>query len=263
MLDAVGYLRLNWVRATMPRVATAYLGAIAGAEVLVARGDVGVGIACDAVLIVALLNHYVWLGARPQRRVLVALALLPLLRLLSVTMTVPEAPYFDRYLLTGLPLLAAACLTARALGLTPGDLGLRLKRWPAQVAITLTGVPLSLAAYVLVHPQPLIARFDGPHLAAAAATLGVCVALVEELVFRGLLQHVASPLFGRLGLLFSAAAFVSMYTGSSSPSYAAFMGVVGLFFGWCVQRTGSLWGVVLAHGGLIVGMTCVWPFIWS
>ena len=109
--------------------------------------------------------------------------------------------------------------------------------------------------------QPLIARFDGPYLAAAATTLGVCVGLAAELVFRGLLQHVASPLFGRLGLLWSAAAFASMYTGSLSPSYVAFMGVVGLFFGWCVQRTGSLWGVVLAHGGLIVGMTCVWPFV--
>jgi membrane protease YdiL (CAAX protease family) len=42
-----------------------------------------------------------------------------------------------------------------------------------------------------------------------------------------------------------------MYMGSLSLSYVLFIGLVGLFFSWCVKRTGSIWGVVLAHSLLI------------
>ena len=50
-----------------------------------------------------------------------------------------------------------------------------------------------------------------------------------------------------------------MHLGSLSPGYVLFMLLVGLFFAWCVDRTGSLWGVAVAHGFLVIGMLLVIP----
>lgn len=249
---------------SMPLLATVYLAAVAAVEIIVARGGTVVGIAGDALLVLLLLNHYVWLGPKARRHIFPVLALLPLLRVLSVTMPFQDAPYMYWYLLTGLPLLLAAIVTARVLGFTPADLGLRSTPWPLQGLIALSGLPLSAAAYVLVHPQPLVPRFDAPDTAVAIAILIVCVGFTEEFLFRGLLLHAASSVFvlDGVGLVWNALAFATLYIGSLSPSYVAFMGVVGLFFAWCARRTGSLWGVVCAHSALIVGLLCVWPLVW-
>jgi membrane protease YdiL (CAAX protease family) len=83
----------------------------------------------------------------------------------------------------------------------------------------------------------------------------------EELIFRGLLQHVLIEVFGPVGLLWSTGIYASLYISSLSVAYVLFIGLVSLFFGWCVRRTGSLWGVVAAHSGVAVGMACVWPFV--
>jgi membrane protease YdiL (CAAX protease family) len=63
-------------------------------------------------------------------------------------------------------------------------------------------------------------------------------------------------------MLYSSILFATMYIGSLSLSYVIFMGLVGLFFSWCVYRTASLWGVTLAHGVMMAGMLLVWPVYW-
>ncbi|MDB5077941.1 MAG: putative metal-dependent rane protease [Chloroflexi bacterium] len=245
----------------MQRVVTLYLVAIAGVEISVARGAVVPGIVCDAFLILLLLNHYMLLKPTSNRQALPVIALLPLLRIISVTVTFREAPTIYWYVLTGLPVLAAAIITARALDFTWGDLGLRFQYRPLQGIIALTGLPLSLVAYALVHPKPIFASFTAQHLIAAAVILFVFVGLTEEFLFRGLLLRVTSSLFGRLAIVWNAAAFASLYAGSLSLPFIGFMGLVGLLFAWSARRTGSIWGVVLAHSALIVGMTCIWPFV--
>jgi membrane protease YdiL (CAAX protease family) len=67
--------------------------------------------------------------------------------------------------------------------------------------------------------------------------------------------------FGPPGLLWSTVIYGSLYVSSLSWSYVVFIGLVSLFYGWCVQRTGSLWGVTAAHSGLAVGKAAVWPFL--
>lgn len=246
----------------MAGIATLYLLIIVAIEAIVAYGDTVLGVACAALLILILLNHYIWLGSAPDRRVLPVLALLPLLRLLSVAMPFRAAPHVYWYLLSGLPLLIAIVLTARMLAFTWASLGFRLRCWRAQGAVMVAGVPLSLIAYGLVRPHPLIARLDAQHLAVGAGILIVFVGLTEELLFRGLLLQATSSLFGQNTLLWNAGAFAATYIGSLSAAYVGLMALVGLFFAWCVQRTGSLWGVVAAHSVLVIGMTCIWPFVW-
>ena len=243
-------------------VVPVYLAAIAGAEVIGVFVGVVPGAVGHALLVLTLLSHYALKNGLSYRRVLPVLALAPLLRILSLTIPIREIPLIYWYAMIGVPLLLAVALTKRLLSLSWIDLGLRSGSWLPQILIALSGLPLSLLAFFILRPNPLIATFAWREVTVGAIILLIFTGFTEELMFRGLLQQVASEAFGRVGLFYSSAVFTIMYIGSLSWGYVLFIGLLSLFFGWCVHRTGSIWGVALAHGVLNIGMAFVWPFVW-
>jgi hypothetical protein len=240
-----------------------YLGAIALAETVGVLGGAAVGALCSAIVLVTLLSHYVLMEHAPYRRVLPVLALIPLLRLLSFTMPISHVSWIYWVAMVGVPLLIAAFLTARLLDLSRASLGLCRRSWPPQVLITLSGLPLSIAAFFLLRPEPPVIRLDWQQAAISALVLIIFAGFTEEVIFRGMLQAVVSETVGSAALFYGSLVFAVTYIGSQSWSYVLFMGLVGLFFGWCVKRTDSIWGVVLAHSVLVIGMILVWPFVWT
>lgn len=258
----------------MTLIASAYLVAIGGAELVVTTFSVLLGLLCHAVLVIVLLNHYILLcQARTQdlgnpdasywySDVLPVLALAPLLRVLSLTVPLKDLPQLWWYTATGLPLLIAVALTARLLALSPAQLGLQSASWRAQAPIALSGVPLGFAAFLVEHPKSLVPSGDRRDLVIVCAALIVFVGFTEELLFRGLVQRAATELFGRTGLLWTNALFAVMYIGSPSLRHLLLLAIVGCFFSWCVERTGSIWGVALAHGLFATGLILVYPLMW-
>ena len=96
----------------------------------------------------------------------------------------------------------------------------------------------------------------------SAALLVVFSGFLEELMFRSLLQSQAVAAFGApLGLTLTTGLFTTLYLGTLNPAYAVFMGAVGLFFGYCVYKTNSVWGVVAAHSLLKVMLLLLLPTI--
>ncbi len=249
-------------------VASIYALLIIGAEIIGALSGAILGVVCDAFIILMLLVDYATLDEQVSyRRLLPALMLLPLLRLLSLTVPVREIPQLYWYAMIGTPLLLAAVVAAHALDLSWSDLGLRLHSrsplaWLYQATIALTGVPLSLAAFWLVpRPLPISTSLAGRDIILAPIILFLFTGFAEELIFRGILQQTARQALGPFSVIYSSVLFAAMYAGSLSPGYVIFIGLVGLFFGWCANRTGSLWGVVLAHSLLNIGMLLIWPVV--
>lgn len=235
-------------------VTTAFAAALAGytvsiglVEALLAFGDVTVGFAGHAVLILLLLVHYALNSRSRPARILPVLALLPLMRILSLTMIFQELIPLYWYVLIGAPVLSAAVLAAQVLGLDETDLGLGATRLLPQVAIALSGIGLGIAARFLLQPTPIFGQIDWLTLAMGAAVLTVFVALVEEIIFRGMLQRIVDELFPRAGIYLVNVLFALMYLGTHSASAVIFFGLTGLYFSWCVRRTGATWGVILAH----------------
>lgn len=242
-------------------VVLAYIAAIAVAEAISVFIGVIPGTLGHAILIPTMLSHYGLSEAR-YRRVLPVLALVPLLRILSLVMPIQQLPQIYWHALVGLPLLIAAVLAAHLLGLSRAMLGLNLYARPLQALIALSGVPLSMAAFFILRPDPLIGEVSGSTIMIGAAILTIFAGFTEEFIFRGLLQQVVGEVFdGRAATLYSTILFAIMYIGSLSLSYVLFIALVGLFFAYCVNKSGSLWGVVLAHSIMNVGMVFVWPFI--
>lgn len=220
------------------------------------------GVLCQALLIPALLAHYAAAEGAPYRRILPALALVPLLRILSLTMPIKFVPAIYWYALIGIPLLVAIVQTARVLELTLSQLGLRPRAMPLQLGITLLGVPLGLLAFLLLPAGQMPATSLGHiPIAIGVVTLVIFTGFAEELLFRGLLQHVLGESLGSASVLISSLLFATVYLGALSVAYIVFVALVGLLFGWSVRRTGSIWGVVGAHSLISVGVAYIWPHV--
>jgi uncharacterized protein len=249
-----------------------YLAAIVAAEAVVDFLGVTGGLIVEAALLLVLVTHYVVAVDRDPRselardhreltpEVLPIIALVPLARILSVTVPVEEISRLYWYAMVGAPLLLAAWNVSRLSSFHPAGLGLRVRSWPAQLQIGLAGVPLGLSAYVILRPDE-ITTFDLPHLLVAAVVLLVLSGFVEEVIFRGLLQRGLAQAFGPAGIPLASAIFAASYLGAGSAAYVAFIAVVGLVFGWAFERTGSLVGVSIAHGLLNLGLIVFWPAV--
>jgi hypothetical protein len=71
--------------------------------------------------------------------------------------------------------------------------------------------------------------------------------ILEELIFRGLLQSTVLAAFGRWGLLYGAMLFAGLHVGYLSWQHLLFALVLGLFFAYAAYHSASLLGVALAH----------------
>jgi uncharacterized protein len=242
-----------------------YIAAIAGAEASIAFVSVSLGVVLDALVVLVALNHYLLAdrGASEadrlrSREVLLALPLVPLLRISDLTMTVRGVPLLGEYALVGLPVLGAAAWVSTLVG--PGRLLRRLRAWSwQQLGIGICGVPLGLVAFLIFRPHPLGTHPSTARIVWGSLIVVVFVAFLEEVIFRGLLQDALTDLYGRSGIVWSSLLFAVAYLGVHPPAYVPFAAAVGLAFGWVVERTASLVGVILAHGLLAVGLILVWP----
>jgi hypothetical protein len=85
--------------------------------------------------------------------------------------------------------------------------------------------------------------------------------LLEEMIFRGLLQRSAGDALRRMGVVYVALLFAVLHIGYQSLADFCFVLLVGLFFGWVVQRTRSLLGVTLSHGLTNITLFLIMPFL--
>ena len=241
----------------------AYSGLIAVGEL---AGVLGAGIAgaiLDAALVTALLGHYVWGERTAHRNLLPVLALVALLRVLSITAAIPRLPTVTWYITVGGALLIGEILTMRLLAEPSEALNLVVRRRGLDLGLIAAGIPFGFIGYLLLRPLPLMP--DATLVQALTGMVGVVVfgGFVEALLFRGILQSVAIESFGSewAGLLYAASMATVMYIGSGSPLFTLAMGLYGLALGAAILRGGSLWGAAGSHGMALVGMGFVWPIL--
>jgi CAAX protease family protein len=242
----------------------AYAGLLVGAEVLVAAVDPRLGAALDAVLLILLLQHGARTAPTVERRLYWTLALVPLLRLLSLSLPLADFPGVWRYAVVAAPLLVAEVIAARAVGFGPTEMGLgwRWRHLPLHILVGLIGLPLGLLEYVLLKPSPLATELSLGATWLPAAVLLVATGLAEEVLFRGLLQRTSSALLGPwLGPLMITCVWTAMHAGIGSWPVLALTFLTGAMFAVFAGMTESVWGVTLAHGLINVTVFLIAPFL--
>jgi membrane protease YdiL (CAAX protease family) len=231
------------------------------AEIVTAVVQPQVGMILHALLLVGLTLY----GASGQltegRRLALALTLAPLIRLLSLSLPLIRFPQATWYPIVAIPLLIAAWIVIRLLGVSRHDLGLRAGNLPLQLMLVGGGLGLGAAEYAILRPASLVADYSWGTLVLPALSLVIFTGFTEELIFRGLLQTVAAPALTRWTLMYVALLFAALHIGYLSVSDVAFVFAVGVLFGEIVRRGGSILGVTLAHGLTNVTLFLIMPYV--
>jgi LysM repeat protein/membrane protease YdiL (CAAX protease family) len=238
-----------------------YVTAVAAAELATTFVDARWGLGTHIILLAALLAHASLASKQSTQRLFLALALAPLIRILSLTMPLEDVDLVYWYAIVGGPLMLTAAVVAANLKLSRQDLGLTLRALPVQGLIALSGVGFGVAEYFILRPEPLIDELSWRSAALPALILLVGTGFNEEFVFRGVMQSACRQALGKLSILYVAVVFAVLHLGYKSASDVAFVFAVGLLFGWLVARTRSLLGVTLSHGITNITLYLVVPFL--
>ncbi len=234
------------------------------AELLTLLPDPRIGVALHIGTLFLLFYHLLQTDDAQARRLSTVLLLMPLIRLISFALPLPELPQISWYVMTSAPLFGSMWLMMRdgQHSWTREELGFTLNRPLLQVAIALIGIQLGWMEYKILMPQALASELTWQAIWLPALVLLFCTGYMEELLFRGLLQSAAISVIGRWpGLLLSAAFFAVLHIGYASLLDVFFVFVVGLVFGLFVDHTRSLFGVTLAHGLTNIGLFLFWPLV--
>ncbi len=266
--------------ATLPIgwVALVYLAILALGEALVTFSFPQAGMFVHSVLLIALMLHASLLAGGPQRQFLLTLTLAPLIRLMSLSMPLLRFPFVYWYGIVGAPLIGAAYMTAWVTGINQQEMGLpvfRLRgelslstlfglsaRFLLQFIVGLYGLGLGYVEYLILRPAPLVQALRWEQLWGPVLILLVFTGYLEEIIFRGLMQHASIQSLGRWrGVLYVALVFAVLHMGYRSALDMLFVFGVALFFGEVVARTGSVLGVTLSHGLTNITLFLVYPFL--
>jgi len=238
-----------------------YLLAIALAEVVTNFFSLMAGLICNTVLLAVLIIDSSLAAEYPRHELLLALCLAPLTRILSLSMPLTQFSPIYWYLIIYPTLFLAAWVAMRRLNLTAGETGLTAQRLPLQLVVALTGFIFGVMEYLILRPEPLISQLYWAEVLLPAFVLLVGTGFVEEFMFRGVMQRASMEALGGWGLPYVALLFAILHLIHRSAIDIAFVFVIGLFFGWIVNRTGSLLGVTLAHGITNIIVYLILPFL--
>ncbi len=237
-----------------------YLLAITTAEVVTIGIQPIWGIGCYVLILVAVLVHSAVIDKYSYQQLILSLALVPLVRIISLSLPLADIPQIWWYPIIYLPLLVAAIVAARILGYRREDIGVALKPFPVQLIIALTGLGFGLAEYLILTPEPLVAELSWQAVWLPSLVLLFSSGVVEEFIFRGVLQRAAVHALGGWGIVYISFLFAILHLGFLSWVDIVFVFAIALFFGWVVKKTGSLLGVALSHGITNIILFVVAPF---
>ena len=229
------------------------------------------GIAFHATILFALLFY----SARETKteteknlsQFLVVLLLAPLIRILSLSMPFAQVSKIFGFLFISIPIFLATFTGMLVQGLRLKDLGFslpKLKHVPINAGVVLFAVPAGIIEFQILKPAPLPAG-EGAGLAAnfvvAAAVFVVCTGFLEELVFRGLIQHNARKLMSRRwGIFFVSILFGVLHIGNLAVLDCFLAFSVGFLYSVIREQTGSIFGISLSHGIINVILFLVAPY---
>lgn len=233
------------------------------AQLLVVFGEVAVAELAQIAVFVFLATAYLAWRKEPERDLMLALAVLPLVQLLSLALPTRLVPTLQWFVMIGVPTYLLLVMASYRLHLRPNEIGLRLTRWQPQARVVLFGAALAIPGYIILRPAPLVADPTPLNVATAVVIVAVFGGFLEEGLFRGVIQSVAERSVARNSIAVSSFATGLLYAGTLDLRYMVYAVLVGIAFGTVVRRTGSLVGVAGGHAALFAGQLVLLPALFG
>ena len=220
------------------------------AELLIFAGKMQIAIWIHIGVLIALSLSDIIIKNLKVYRIYQALMLLPILRLVNLSMPV----FFNTTLYTFVfvygPLLVPLALIVINQRSSFESIGITAKNLPVYIIISIPlGFLLGLGEYLTIRPGYLIKELSIVNLLILTFIMVFFVGLVEELIFRSILQTRLEDALGvKEAVLIAGLLFGLMHSGYGTFHEVLYTGFVGLFMGFAFYKTKSLPFVVVLHG---------------
>ena len=241
--------------------AVIYLLAITAAQVVSAFYVPVWGILCHTVVLTVIIVRSSLVDEHFHKRLLLALALVPLLRIISLGIPLTDIPPILLYYLSYALVFVGAVVVGGILGYTPEQVGLSLRRFPIQLVVGLTGIVFGVAEYFILVPEPMIVELTLQEIWLPALILLILTGFMQEFVFRGVIQYGVVEAFGGWGIVYVSLLFTVTHIGFLPLIDLILIFVVALLFGYVVRKTGSIVGVALSRGIWNIALYLIVPFL--
>ncbi len=234
------------------------------AEFIFTYWNISIGVIIYLLILISLLiiTRFKYKESAPS--LYLALTLIPLIRIISVSIPMQGIPEVFGFVVVSLPLFIAGAMVAKMVGLTYAALGFRFYRFHIQLLIALLGLPLGFVEFFIVQPEITNIAVASDEILMWVIVLIICVGLLEEFIFRGILFNVAIKVLGSENAIY----FTSLSYAALNISGRSFLNVIYTFlvsilfcrlFVW--QK--SLLGLSLAHGLINVTLYIICPLFFS
>lgn len=248
-------------RSVLPVLVTILL--IVFAELLMFSGIRGAAILLHMFVLIVVSIGTVRIKDKYVAWALQALMLLPLLRLINFSMPVFSDLVLYRYFYVYIPLFIPIFLIIRYQSFSPLQLGLSFKNFVLYLPLSLIiSLLIAEGEYFIAPVGPLVPNMSLYNIVDIALIMIFCVGLVEELMFRSILQTRLEGVLGStVGLIVTSLLFGVMSSGYGTVSEILFASVVGLMLGYMFSKTRSLPLVALTHGLVNIFLFALIPLL--
>jgi hypothetical protein len=236
---------------------------IALAEFLIFSGRMGAAIWIHIGILISLTLSNIFIKDSEIHKIHQSLILLPVLRLINLSMSGDyEKTLYSFILIYGmLAIPVSIALTHQEL--THTQLGMTFKKiWLYSPLSILLGLLLGGGEYLIIRTNSLILDLSTFNLLMLSIVMIFFVGLVEEIIFRSILQNRLQIALGnRSGLIITSILFGLMHTGYGSMGEVLYASFVGIFVGYLFYKTRSLPLVTMIHGFINVFVFGIIPLL--
>ncbi len=236
---------------------------IALAELLIFSGHLGVAVWLHIGTLIALSLSAMFIKTHDVDRVYQAMMLLPVLRLVNLSMPV----FFDITLYSFIfvygPLAIPVAVIALHQKPTLKQAGFTLRKFWTYLALSIPlGFLMGLGEYQTIHTGYLIPDLSLGNLLKLTLIMVLFVGLVEELIFRSILQTRLEQVLGvGGGIILTSLLFGLMHSGYGTPFEIIYTASVGVIISYIFHKTKSLPFITLLHGFVNVFLFGIFPHL--
>ncbi|MFO8101143.1 MAG: CPBP family intramembrane glutamic endopeptidase [Dehalococcoidia bacterium] len=219
------------------------------------------GILIHLCILGSLLVHSVMLEDKSVANLLTAMTVAPLIRILGLSTPLVHFSQITWFAIVSVPMFIAGITIARMQNLSVEQVGLsppKKKYFPLEAAVVVLCIPVGFLEYYLLRPSALVSLNLHEAIAPALVLIGN-TGFLEEVIFRGLLQYHATRIAGFHGIILVSVLFGVLHITNLVFWDAVLAAAVGLLFALVVRKTGSVWGMSLAHGMVNVTLFIIAP----
>ena len=187
----------------------------------------------------------------------------PLIRIVSVSSPLLEFTMVEWFLIISIMLFSSILISLRLTGVSIEEYGFRMperKHYFLETSIIAIGIGFGMVEFLILTPEPISRDITTLGIIPPLVGLYFSTGLLEELLFRGLIQKHSSDCLGAFyGIIFTTLIFMIMHTGWQSFLDIIFVGIVGAIYSVIVHRTGSIVGVSFSHAMVNISLFVISP----